>query len=118
MEYYVAGTTIEATGSDITSCGVDDKKDVWFSFTASETKEYVIIAQIGFSKSATMAIYPQCNGEEYSCTENGTGGYSPDYCVKSMNLDAGETIIIRIAFENNEESELFSVYVVDPSFLE
>ena len=31
----VAGTTLNATGSDITDCGMGDSADVWYSYTAS-----------------------------------------------------------------------------------
>ena len=35
-------STIGATGSDITSCGTDDSRDIWYSLTSTEDQAVLI----------------------------------------------------------------------------
>lgn len=54
----VAGSTLTATGSDITLLGYNDNTDVWYGFTCTETNKYTItIEPLDFD--STLAIFDE-----------------------------------------------------------
>ena len=55
----VSGTTILASGSDITACGSGDVNDVWYSYTASASGR-VEVNTCESNLDTTLAVYSTC----------------------------------------------------------
>jgi len=55
----VNGTTINATGTDITNCAYGDAADVWYSYTPAVSGS-VTISMCGSSYDTTLAIFNAC----------------------------------------------------------
>lgn len=62
-------TTIGATGSDISSCGYYDDKDVWFQFSPLQNGTYQIQVLDPCNMYPTISIYQQCDSPEIQCIE-------------------------------------------------
>jgi len=89
----VNGTTIGATGTDITSCGFGDTADVWYSYTPAVSSS-VTISLCGSSYDTTLAIFSACGGTELACNDDSSCGLSSQI---TMSLAAGTTYLIRVS---------------------
>ncbi|MCK5174442.1 MAG: trypsin-like peptidase domain-containing protein, partial [Planctomycetes bacterium] len=86
------GSTINASGSSVSTCSDEDTLDVWFSFAPPESGNYEIdLCESQFD--TTLAVYDACGGTELACND--------DFCLVqsriSIYLEAGSTYLIRVA---------------------
>ncbi len=95
----VSGSTVGATGTDFTLCGMDedgffdDTKDVWYSWTA-DCDGVATFSLCGSSFDTTLAIYDACSGNELICND--------DDCELTRSrltyeVTSGTTYFIRVA---------------------
>ncbi len=100
------GSTIGATGTDMTSCGTDDAMDVWYSFTATDDMNmmFEVWDNDYTGMSYTVSIFDDCSGtSQIACAESSEGGEGEgDTIAKATcTLIMGQTVYIRIAFADN-----------------
>lgn len=87
--------TSAATGSDVTSCGLNDSKDIWMRYTASCAGEVTVsnCGTAGFN--TTMAAFTACGGAEIVCNDDAAG------CGQASSITfialPGEEFLIRVA---------------------
>lgn len=86
------GTTDGAGGTDQSSCGLQDFRDVWYSFTPQVTHP-VRMSLAGSDFDTTLAVFPSCSGTNLACDYRGDG-IQPEFDV---SLTGGNTYYIRIA---------------------
>jgi len=99
-----AGSTIGATGSDITSCGSDDSRDIWYSLTSSENQTVLIrVSDYSFSwMFYTVSIFDSCGGSEQACIESSEGGGEMEMTAQIVyEMSLGETVYIRVAYNDD-----------------
>jgi subtilisin family serine protease len=87
------GSTVDATGSDITSCAGNDALDVWHNYTPA-VSECVTISTDGSNFDTTLAVFDACGGTELACDDDGGSGLNSQITI---DLTAGQTYQIRIA---------------------
>ena len=104
--YY--GTTITATGSFTSSCGVNDSKDLWFVFDPPEDK-YYRISLCGSEFDTTLSLFNACDSAEVLCNDNLCDTQSEIV----EQLVSGSSYYIRISGNNGESGE-FQLLVSDP----
>ena len=93
----VNGTTVGATGTDITSCTFEDTIDVWYSYTPS-ISETVVVSLCGSSYDTALAIFDDCGGTEMACIDDSVcGGLGSLQSEISIALNAGTTYLIRVS---------------------
>lgn len=85
-------SSIGATGSDITSCTLDDANDVWFSYTATCTGE-VTAATCGSFFDTSLAAFTACGGTEIACNDDACEAQS----IVTFQAEEGTTYLIRVA---------------------
>jgi hypothetical protein len=92
------GTTNGATeslGGDISSCGYNDLKDVWYQFEPTETGLYSILVR-GWGVSPYISIFDDCEGTQIP------GMCWPQYSEALIEVSSlPQTYLIRIAGYNN-----------------
>ena len=97
-------STFGASGEDITSCGFDDKYDVWYKYTADY--DHMVMFQ-AYDDSylgvpITVSLFDDCdNGNEQICAES-TGDI--EYGSSAMaiySIASGETVYIRVSFSES-----------------
>ncbi|MHC5183162.1 MAG: M4 family metallopeptidase, partial [Planctomycetota bacterium] len=88
----VNGTTIGATGTDITSCASGDAVDVWYSYTPSVSGS-VMVSLCGSDYDTTLAIFDGCGGTELACNDDSCGLQSEII----LSMTAGNTYLIRVS---------------------
>jgi hypothetical protein len=102
----LAGNSAGATGTDISSCGTDDSKDVWFSFVPAVTSDYEFHT-CGSSIDTVLSLYASCAGAELACSDN-----APTFCgpgasatgsTITASLSAGVAYKLRLAGSNAGE---------------
>ncbi|MHC4173626.1 MAG: trypsin-like serine peptidase [Planctomycetota bacterium] len=86
------GSTVGMTGVDESSCGFFDTADVWHSFTAASSGTFRI-SLCGSEFDTTLAVFDECGGTELACNDDNCGIQSEVF----VNLDAGQSCVIRIA---------------------
>lgn len=99
------GTTLAATGTDITSCGLLDSKDVWFTFTPPATAAYEMHT-CGSVMDTTLSIFTSCfSTNAIACNDN-----DPAFCGNASSasrvtatLSAGATYLVRVAGASGSE---------------
>ncbi len=94
------GTTVGATGMDISSCAYNDRKDVWHSFTPTIAGVYDInLCDSNFD--TTLSIFDDCEGAEIVCND--------DYCgLQSrvlLKARADVRYLIRVAGYDGEQGD-------------
>lgn len=94
----VTGDTLTASGTDVSSCAFDDAIDVWYSFTAGITATYDFDTEGTVGMDTTLALFDSCNGAEIVCDDDGGTGL---LSLLSINLSAGQHILVRVAGYNN-----------------
>jgi hypothetical protein len=87
-----SGSTVGATGTDISSCAFNDSLDMWHSYTPTSSG-LVTISLCGISFDTTLAVYDGCGGTELACNDDFCGLQSE----LAVNLTAGTTYLIRVA---------------------
>jgi len=106
------GDTSASTGTDITSCAINDANDVWYSYTPTVTGSVTISLCDSDNKfdtspdtefDTTLAVFDGCGGTELACNDdfdcNGDGDLNLQSQVEVW-LSAGVTYFIRIAGYN------------------
>ncbi|MEK6800077.1 MAG: hypothetical protein AABZ12_14025 [Planctomycetota bacterium] len=88
----VVGTTVAATGTDVTSCGTSDTKDVWLCWTAECTGR-AAIETCGSPFDTTLAVFDACGGTQLACNDDSCGVASK----LELNVVEGTNYKIRIA---------------------
>ena len=96
--YY--GTTRNATGNKSSSCGGNDKLDVWHTFTPQQSG-YHTLSLCGSSFDTTLSVYASCTGAELACNDNMCDVQSEVVVA----LTAGLTYRIRIAGKANKTGD-------------
>lgn len=88
------GSTDSATGTDISTCGIGDSKDVWFFFRPTLARYYEL-SLAGSDFNTTLAVYRDgCTGlVEVGCNDDALGLQS-ELC---LHLDASISYLVRIA---------------------
>ncbi len=90
----VQGTTLGATGTDVTSCGSGDAADVWYCWRASCTGT----ASVSFcspTMNTTAAAFDSCSGSQLGC--RATSVCSDHNAPLEFPVDQGTTYVLRIA---------------------
>lgn len=100
----ISGSTIGATGSDITPCGTSDAKDVWYAFTPNVSANYEIHT-CGSTTAASVALFDACAGTPIACNDADAGFCGPGSAGAKIAaaLNAGSTYRIRVAVLNGGE---------------
>ena len=91
------GTTIGFSGTDVSGCGYNDLKDVWFRFNPEVTGEYTI-STAGSEFDTTLSVFDACGGNELACNDDYFGPQS--LVVVQMILD--KNYYIRLAGFNGD----------------
>jgi hypothetical protein len=94
LDVPIVGSTLSATGSDISSCSSADSADVWFAFDAPETSLYTFsLCNSDIDFDTTLSLFNGCGGSELGCDDDACDLQSSI----TMNLDGGSTTWVRIA---------------------
>ncbi len=88
----LAGTTVYATGDDVTSCASNDYADVWFVYTPTVSGS-VTVSLCGSSFDTSLAVFSACDGQELICNDDACGLQSE----VTLTLTAGTAYYIRVA---------------------
>ncbi|MBN2513322.1 MAG: hypothetical protein JXB18_10320 [Sedimentisphaerales bacterium] len=88
------GTTVGATGTDLSSCGFNDSYDVWNRYVPAAGGA-VTISTDGSSFDTILSIYEGCGGNELACNDD--YGLENPYSQIVLNAVKGKTYLIRIA---------------------
>jgi PKD domain/SprB repeat len=84
-----------STGSDVTSCGVNDNKDIWMRYTASCAGEVTISNCGAAGFNTTLAAFATCGGAQITCNDDAVGcGTASAITFRAL---PGEEFIIRLA---------------------
>jgi hypothetical protein len=95
IPYY--GSTVGATGTDITSCTYQDTKDVWHSFVPSNSGQYMFDLY-GSNYDSALAVFDGCGGGELACNDY----YYTSFVSRLLvDLNANQTYYVRVAGYNN-----------------
>lgn len=102
----VHGNTLHSTGTDVTSCGTSDSNDIWYSFTAPETKNYEFFVTQNMITGNLVSVHGSCDADELSC----------GLLTTNADLTAGQTVWIRVGTDPNAADQ-FNLHVgpVGPS---
>jgi hypothetical protein len=75
-EGQTSGTTLFATGTDVSSCGVGDTADVWFRYVSNYTGTVEANTCGAGSLDTVLSVYASCGGAEIGCNDNACLGKS------------------------------------------
>jgi M6 family metalloprotease-like protein len=106
-----SGSTVNATGTDVSTCAFADELDVWYTYTpaASGTVDFELCGYAGFD--VTLSIFNSCGGSELpgGCSNdwvpadcNGDGTSNGYRTRLSPNLTAGQTYYLRVSGYNEQ----------------
>lgn len=92
------GTSVNATGTSVSACSLNDTKDVWYSaLVAAGTELSVAVTPGDFD--VAVALYDACGGAELDCDDSGSS--SAVNTVSTSNTGATDvTVLVRIAGAN------------------
>ncbi len=91
-EQIYQGTINAATGSDISSCGDNDFKDVWHRYSPSQTG-MVTVSLCDSEFDTTLTVFDGCGGNEIACNDDFCGIQSE----LQFNAQFGQNYYIRVA---------------------
>jgi hypothetical protein len=94
-----------ATGSDISSCGFNDFRDVWYSWTAPSCGQVTFSTVCGASFDTHLSLYSSCGGTQLACNDDAFD-YSCNYGLTSRitaNVTAGQSYLLRISGYNGAQ---------------
>ncbi|MFO0617549.1 MAG: hypothetical protein U0414_33450 [Polyangiaceae bacterium] len=94
------GSTLNATGTDSSSCGDSDASDIWFTFTAPSEDDYTFSLSQQMLAVNIVSIQTGC----------GTGELACGLATATAHLDAGQTVKIRVGTDPNAADQ-FNVNV-------
>lgn len=94
------GTTLHATGADVSSCGGEDSVDIWYTFIAPETRHYDFYLSQNLTSANLVSVYRQCGTEELACGLH----------EASLSLEAGEEVYVRVG-SNPDVADTFNMNV-------
>lgn len=94
------GSTLGASGGDVTSCATNDTRDVWFCYTATQTGQ-VRASTCGSNFNTSVAVFYGCGGAQLACGDDTTLGVCPPNATSqqsSVTWDAvaNQTYAIRV----------------------
>ena len=89
------GSTITATGEDLTSCANNDIADVWFSFTPATSSDYTF-SLCGSNFDTTLTVFDAAGSTELACHDDACGSKNLQSEL-TVALNAGEDYLIRIS---------------------
>ncbi len=92
----IAGSTFNATGTDISSCGSNDSADVWYSYTAPISGMIEANTFGSGTLDTTLAVYASCGGVELACGDDTRGAKSR----VRWNASANQNYRIRVSGNN------------------
>jgi hypothetical protein len=69
----VPGSTVNATGTDISTCGGSDTADVWYSYTAAANGTVEANTCAAGTLDTTLAVFDGCGGINLGCSDNTCG---------------------------------------------
>jgi hypothetical protein len=103
----ISGSSTGATGTDITSCGYNDTKDVWYEFTTEDAGTYHVDIQWGGNLNPYIAIFDECNGNEIQCYNY--------YSEVNFSADSSATYLLRIAGYSHRAGDFdFTINYIPP----
>jgi len=96
------GTTIGATGTDLSSCSYNDTADAWHFYEPNAGGQ-VTINTDGSSFDTTLSVFCACDGDELACNDD----YSLDNTNSEVVIDVvkGKTYLIRVAGYNRQTGD-------------
>ena len=111
--YTVTGfTTVGATGTDITSCTLNDVASVWFEYTPT-CNDTVQINTCGSTYDTNISIFDACSGgTELACNDDAAAGACSGTLQSYVRfgVSAGVTYYIRVAGFNGSVGDInFSI---------
>lgn len=74
-----SGSTLDATGTDISTCGRGDVRDVWHTWRATCSGQ-ARISLCGSNFDTVLAVYDGCGGAQLACNND-----APDGCTREDN---------------------------------
>ncbi len=103
-----SGSTDGSSGTDISSCGSLDSRDVWHCWTPNCTGSAIIgLCESDNLFDTSLAVYENCGGAELACSDNYCGPQSLKSLISPHQLPpvdlwvtAGETYYIRVSGRN------------------
>lgn len=102
LDVQISVNTLSASGSDITGCGVNDSRDVWYTFTAPADGSYSFSAFPGSAGEVTIALFDGCEGTQLACAVSYKVPFLGSMpAVVSLPMTAGQTVYVRAAVENH-----------------
>ena len=112
------GSTVTATGTNISSCADKDTNDAWHSFTADFNYEYTI-SLCGSDFDTTLTVFDECGGTELACNDDTDPGVCPSELQSQLTLalEKGQTCYIRIAGSKYQTGE-YTMTIVGPTCTE
>ncbi len=81
----IGGTTVGATGSDISSCGFTDERDVWYAL--SDVSGSTLVSVSSTTMNASVTLFSECGGSEIACGSSGDAVFEAN----------GGTVLVRVA---------------------
>jgi hypothetical protein len=108
-----ADTTDSATGTDKTSCGFNDRWDVWHSYIP-QTTHPVKISLAGSTFDTTLAVFAACGGKQLACNDDVDDDVRHSEIV--MNMIAAQMYLIRIAGHDAKTGD-YVITVTNPCLL-
>ncbi|HKQ49174.1 MAG TPA: proprotein convertase P-domain-containing protein [Phycisphaerae bacterium] len=93
------GTTLGATGTDVSSCAFNDTIDVWHCWTATCTGQ-ATFSLCGSGFDTTLAVYGACGGAELGCNDD-AAACSPGSQL-SLAVTTGQVYFIRVSGFNGD----------------
>jgi hypothetical protein len=96
------GSTVGATGTDVSSCAYNDTIDVWHFYEPNAGGQ-VTITTDGSNFDTTLSVFNACGGTEVACND--------DYCLDNtqskvvISVVKGKTYFIRVAGFNGETGD-------------
>jgi len=105
--YY--GTSVGATGTQTSSCGDNDRPDVWHTFTPVQSG-YHTVSLCGSSFNTTLAVHTDCSGTtEIACNDN----MCDEQSEVVVDMLSGQTYYIRIAGKGNNSTGDYVLYITE-----
>ncbi|MCF7955610.1 MAG: hypothetical protein K9M75_07405 [Phycisphaerae bacterium] len=94
------GSTVDATGLDITSGSLNDHKDVWHYFEPAVSGSYTV-SLCGSGFDTTVGVFADCHGQEVAFNDDLCGIQSQ----VSFKAKAGVRYLIRVAGYDGDSGE-------------
>jgi M6 family metalloprotease-like protein len=98
-----SGNTNAATGTDVTTCALNDNKDIWFTYTPASTG-WVTVSLCGSDYDTTLAVFDGCSGNQIDCNDDfdcDGDGSNELQSQLSLWLTSATTYWIRVAGFND-----------------